>query len=98
MHKDWASKIYLNSHTIPNDETNIGHLWIYHKQQEKDKSSWEMYEEHNSSGVFALLLPLYFQFLKANFLVSVITSVKLIILCKTLTNQRKHQQGLKNIT
>lgn len=44
MHKDWANKTYLNSHTIPNDETNIGHLWIYQKQQEKDTSSWEMYD------------------------------------------------------
>jgi hypothetical protein len=54
-----------------------------------------MYEKHNSSAKFALLLPLYFQFLKAIILVSVITSIKLIISCKTLTNQRKHYQGLK---
>jgi hypothetical protein len=39
MYRDLASKIYLNSHTIPNDETNIDHLWIYQKQQEKDTSS-----------------------------------------------------------
>ena len=39
MHKNWASKIFLKSHTIPNNETKIGHLWIYQKQKEKHTSS-----------------------------------------------------------
>ena len=54
-----------------------------------------MYEPYNSSGELALLLPLDFQFVKANFLISVITNIKLITSCKKLTNQRKHLYGLK---